>query len=101
MSNILSKIHDEEDELERETMLARAMRQNEVKEPKRETIEEMLHKTYRRLELLELILDLEKRRSLYVEHIEGLAGTFPDLKKKFLNKIDTIQRGIDRLKKRL
>jgi hypothetical protein len=46
---------------------------------------------------LEAIKEFEKRKSLKIESINGFAGTFPELRAKYVNEIDTINRCINRI----
>ena len=50
--------------------------------------------------ILEAIQFYNRRISLNEESINGFAGTFPRLKTKYLNDIDTIERCIKRLEQR-
>ena len=52
------------------------------------------------IEILEAIMRFEQQKKHKIESIEGFAGTFPDLRKKYVNDIDTINRCIKRLKQR-
>lgn len=49
------------------------------------------------LEILEAIKALQKRNESSIENINGFPGTFPRLKKKYENDIDTRNRCIERL----
>ena len=51
----------------------------------------------RGLEILEAIKSFDTRRRLEIESINGFPGTFPSLRAKYVNNIDTINRCIDRL----
>lgn len=52
------------------------------------------------IEILEGIIRFEQRKKHKIESIEGFAGTFPELRKKYVNDIDTINRCIKRLEQR-
>jgi hypothetical protein len=52
------------------------------------------------IEILEGIIRFEQRKKHRIESIEGFAGTFPELRKKYVNDIDTINRCIKRLEQR-
>ena len=52
------------------------------------------------IEILEGIMRFEQRKKHRIESIEGFAGTFPELRKKYVNDIDTINRCIKRLEQR-
>jgi hypothetical protein len=50
----------------------------------------------KRGELLEAIESFYRRKDIVSESINGFAGTFPSLRKKLDNRIDTINRCIKR-----
>ena len=50
--------------------------------------------------ILEGIMHFEQRKKHRIESINGFAGTFPELRRKYLNDIDTINRCIKRLEQR-
>ena len=52
------------------------------------------------IEILEGIMYFEQRKKHRIESIEGFAGTFPELRRKYVNDIDTINRCIKRLEQR-
>lgn len=52
------------------------------------------------IEILEGIMHFEQRKKHRIESIEGFAGTFPELRRKYVNDIDTINRCIKRLEQR-
>ena len=52
------------------------------------------------IEILEGIMHFEQRKKLRIERIEGFGGTFPELRRKYVNDIDTINRCIKRLEQR-
>jgi len=52
------------------------------------------------IEILEGIMHFEQRKKQRIESIEGFPGTFPELRKKYVNDIDTINRCIKRLEQR-
>ena len=52
------------------------------------------------IEILEGIMNFEQRKKHRIESIDGFAGTFPELRRKYLNDIDTIDRCIKRLEQR-
>ena len=52
------------------------------------------------IEILEGIIRFKQRKKHRIESIEGFAGTFPELRKKYVNDIDTINRCIKRLEQR-
>jgi len=60
-------------------------------------IDILIKKQERGLEILESIKALERRTELHQGSIDGFPGTFPKLRRKYLNNIDTIERGIKRL----
>jgi len=49
------------------------------------------------IEILEGIKHFEKKKERKIESINGFAGTFPELRLKYINDIDTINRCIERL----
>ena len=49
------------------------------------------------IEIIEGIMHFEQRKKHRIESIEGFAGTFPELRRKYINDIDTINRCIKRL----
>lgn len=57
----------------------------------------LIKKHERAVEILEAIQSFEKRIELNKESINGFPGTFPQLRQKYENRIDTIQRCIKRL----
>lgn len=52
------------------------------------------------IKILEGIICFKQRKKHRIESIEGFAGTFPELRKKYENDIDTINRCIKRLEQR-
>lgn len=52
------------------------------------------------IEILEGIMYFEQRKKHTIESIDGFAGTFPELRRKYVNDIDTINRCIKRLEQR-
>ena len=52
------------------------------------------------IEILEGIMHFELRKKYRIESVEGFAGTFPELRRKYVNDIDTINRCIKRLEQR-
>ena len=52
------------------------------------------------IEILEGIMHFEQRKKHRIESIEGFPGTFPELRKKYINEIDSIDRCIKRLEQR-
>ena len=52
------------------------------------------------IEILEGIMHFEQRKKHRIESIDGFAGIFPELRKKYVNEIDTINRCIKRLEQR-
>lgn len=52
------------------------------------------------IEILEGIMHFEQRKKHRIENINGFAGKFPELRKKYVNDIDTINRCIKRLEQR-
>lgn len=52
------------------------------------------------IEILEGIMHFEQRKNHRIESIGGFAGTFPELRRKYVNDIDTINRCIKRLEQR-
>lgn len=49
------------------------------------------------IKILEAIQDFEKRRAMKIQNIQGFGGTFPRLRAKYVNDVDTINRCIVRL----
>lgn len=52
------------------------------------------------IEILGGIIHFEQRKKHMIESIEGFAGIFPELRRKYVNDIDTINRCIKRLEQR-
>ena len=52
------------------------------------------------IEILEGIKHFENKKKHRIEIIEGFPGTFPRLRRKYINDIDTINRCIKRLEQR-
>jgi len=52
------------------------------------------------IDILEGIMQFEQLKKHRIESIEGFAGTFPELRRKYVNDIDTINRCIKRLEQR-
>lgn len=52
------------------------------------------------IEILEGIMHFEQRKKHRIESIEGFAGTFPELRRRYVNDVDTINRCIKRLEER-
>lgn len=52
------------------------------------------------IEILEGISKFEKRKNRRMDSIDGFAGTFPELRRKYENEIATINRCIERLEQR-
>ena len=52
------------------------------------------------IEILEGIKSFSCQIKIRVESVNGFPGTFPDLRKRYLNEIDTKKRCIIRLKER-
>ena len=52
------------------------------------------------LKILDVIMRFEQRKKHRIESIEGIAGTFPDLRRRYVNDIYTINRCIKRLEHR-
>lgn len=52
------------------------------------------------LKILSAIIRFRQRRKQKIESINGYAGTFPKLKEKYLNDIDTINKCINKLEQR-
>lgn len=61
---------------------------------------ELINKHQTCIEIIEAIMHFERRKKHIVESIESIAGTFPDLRRKYVNDIDTINRCITRLQER-
>ena len=58
---------------------------------------ERLKKQHERcMELLDAIRSFQVRKQLKREHIEGFAGTFPALRARYVNDIDTLNRCISK-----
>lgn len=57
----------------------------------------LIEKHQKCIEILEGIMHFEQRKKHRIENIEGFAGTFPELRRKYVNDIDTINRCIKRL----
>ena len=51
-------------------------------------------------ELIGGILYFQRRRKLLTESIETFAGTFPELRAKYINQLDTVNRCIVRMHER-
>ena len=49
------------------------------------------------IEILEAIQHFQQRIKQTKENINGFAGTFPDLKRKYINDLDTLYRCVERL----
>ena len=49
------------------------------------------------IEILEAIKTLKMRRQAHIDNINSFAGTFPELRKKYLHKANITGRAIDRL----
>ncbi len=64
------------------------------------SIRSLIDKHQMCIEILEGIMCFEQRKKHRMESIEGFAGTFPELRKKYVNDIDTINRCIKRLEQR-
>ncbi len=64
------------------------------------SIRSLIDKHQMCIEILEGIICFEQRKKHRIESIEGFAGTFPELRKKYENDIDTINRCIKRLEQR-
>ena len=60
-------------------------------------INNLIDKHKKAIELLEGIKGLEKRKELTIDSLNGFAGTFPELRRKYLNRIDTLSKCIDKL----
>ena len=52
------------------------------------------------IEILKDIMHFEQRKKHKIESIEGFPGTFPKLRRGYVNDIDTINRCIKRLEQR-
>lgn len=61
---------------------------------------DLINKHQMCIEILEAIMHFENRKKNIAESIESIAGTFPDLRRKYVNDIDTINRCITRLQER-
>ena len=48
-------------------------------------------------EIIEAVMYFERKKKILYELIEGFPDTFPSLRGKYVNNIDTINRCIDRL----
>lgn len=64
------------------------------------SIHSLIDKHQMCIEILEGMKYFESRKKRVIENIEGFAGTFPELRKKYVNDIDTINRCIKRLEQR-
>lgn len=63
-------------------------------------IEYLLDRHYKAIELLDGINSFKNRIGMRKGSLKGFAGTFPNLKAKYLNEIDTFERCIVRLEER-
>lgn len=61
---------------------------------------DLIKKHLTSIKILEGIQIFERRKQNKFESINGFAGTFPALRKKMLNEVDTINRCIKRLQSR-
>jgi hypothetical protein len=59
--------------------------------------ESLIKKHERCIEILYAIKYFEERKKNRIESIDGFAGLFPELKQKYINNIDIINRCIKRL----
>jgi len=50
--------------------------------------------------ILQAILSFRNKKKAIISHIEGFGGTFPRLRAKYVNDVDTINRCINRLHSR-
>jgi len=60
-------------------------------------LNQMIKEHERAIEILEAIKAFDKRIQRNIESINGFAGTFPRLKKKYLNDIDTQKKCVYKL----
>lgn len=60
----------------------------------------LLEKHRRAVELLEAVMEMEHRKQNRIDDINGIPGTFPSLRAKLKNRVDTINRVIVRLENR-
>ena len=60
-------------------------------------INTLIQKQERGMEILVAIKDFQFRIKLNEDSINGFAGTFPTLRKKYINNIDTLERCIERM----
>lgn len=62
---------------------------------------ERLKKRHERcIELLEALRSLHRRKSWMIESIGGFAGVFPETRRKYVNRVDTLNRCIKRMEQR-
>ena len=52
----------------------------------------------RAIQILEAIEDMQFRKALAQESLEGFPGTFPELRRKYQHRIEIIDLSINRLK---
>ena len=52
----------------------------------------------RAIQILEAIEDMQFRKALAQESLEGFPGTFPELRKKYQHRIEILTASINRLK---
>lgn len=62
-------------------------------------VQDLIKKTKKKLELLEAMAIYHKMKNRHMESINGFAGSFFTLRKKYVNNIDTLHRCINRLYK--
>jgi uncharacterized glyoxalase superfamily metalloenzyme YdcJ len=60
-------------------------------------VAEVLAKHRDAVQKLEAIEQLMKRRARKIESVEGFGGTFPSLRSRYMNDIDTLNRAINRV----
>lgn len=59
---------------------------------------ERLKKRHERcIQLLEALRSLHRRKSWMIESIGGFAGVFPETRRKYVNRVDTLNRCITRM----
>jgi hypothetical protein len=75
--------------------------ENEVKDRGLSNIcrRSLIQKHEKSIAILDAIMRFERRKKRFIESISGFSGTYPNLRVKYVNNIDTINRCIKRLEK--
>lgn len=63
-------------------------------------VKDLIEKHEKAIEILEAIEHFKRRKKMSIEMINGFQGTFPRLRAKLVNRVDTINRCIKRLEER-